>query len=300
MIDVTHNVPVPFEPNRLGGGWGILNPAAAAGTGSFDKRLELTTTDFGCIEPLRTVYATTISCGPAGDNYGLSQTAQLGPIACFSGGLANAQTVPASSEQGFAIYVAGETFMFALPVLPPAGTVWTLREYIGAISGGHGAAGHQGAYSFRTPEPWRTLSAVGAQIQVSFDVTNQVAPPADSMLANVHTVPDPYYVTDQYEQTTLDKVLKFVNLPDHATIRIYSSSGIMVTQLENPSADCQNASGTTLIELNASECTWNLRNRNNQVVAGGVYFYHIESGKARKIGRFTVVNFAPDWPGSSW
>jgi hypothetical protein len=38
--------------------------------------------------------------------------------------------------------------------------------------------------------------------------------------------------------------------------------------------------------------TWNVLNRNNQVVASGVYFYHIESGDARRIGRFTVVNFA--------
>jgi hypothetical protein len=35
-----------------------------------------------------------------------------------------------------------------------------------------------------------------------------------------------------------------------------------------------------------------VRNRNNQVVASGVYFYHIESGSARRVGRFTIVNFA--------
>lgn len=136
------------------------------------------------------------------------------------------------------------------------------------------------------------MAAVGAQIQVSFDVTNAVTEPGDSTLANVHTVPDPYYVTNEFEQTTDTKILKFVNLPDHAIIRIYSSSGILVAQLENPSNDCQNVAGTTVINPNAGECTWNLRNRNNQVVASGVYFYHVEAGKARKVGRFTVVNFA--------
>ena len=42
-----------------------------------------------------------------------------------------------------------------------------------------------------------------------------------------------------------------------------------------------------------AETTWNLRNRNNQFVASGVYFYHVETpdGKS-KIGRFTLVNFA--------
>ena len=41
-----------------------------------------------------------------------------------------------------------------------------------------------------------------------------------------------------------------------------------------------------------SEMNWDLRNRNNQVVASGVYFYHVEAGDARRVGRFTVVNFA--------
>jgi hypothetical protein len=71
-----------------------------------------------------------------------------------------------------------------------------------------------------------------------------------------------------------------VNLPDKATIRIYSSSGVLVDVLEHnsPAGD-----GTE---------SWNLQNRNHQVVASGVYFYHIEAGDARRVGRFTVVNFA--------
>jgi hypothetical protein len=44
---------------------------------------------------------------------------------------------------------------------------------------------------------------------------------------------------------------------------------------------------------------WNLLNRNNQVVASGVYFYHIESGDARRLGRFVVVNFARQLSGST-
>jgi hypothetical protein len=42
------------------------------------------------------------------------------------------------------------------------------------------------------------------------------------------------------------------------------------------------------------ETTWDLRNRNNQFVASGVYFYHVETPAGNtKVGRFTVVNFAP-------
>jgi hypothetical protein len=103
---------------------------------------------------------------------------------------------------------------------------------------------------------------------------------ADSNLSRVHTVPDPYYVTNEFESTTDTKILRFVNLPKQAIIRIYSSSGVLVNLIEHNSS------------TDGGSAAWNIRNRNNQVVASGVYFYHVESGDARKVGRFTVVNFA--------
>jgi hypothetical protein len=97
----------------------------------------------------------------------------------------------------------------------------------------------------------------------------------------VHTVPDPYYVTNQLELTANTKVLRFVNLPAQAIIRIYSVSGILVNVLTH------NDMG------GGGEQVWNLRNRNNQFVASGVYFYHLETPEGlTKIGRFTVVNYA--------
>jgi hypothetical protein len=97
----------------------------------------------------------------------------------------------------------------------------------------------------------------------------------------VHTVPDPYYVTNALEITPSTKILNFVNLPTRAIVRIYSVSGVLVQVLTH---NDQTGGGTL---------TWNLRNRNNQFVASGVYFYHVEGpdGKS-KVGRFTVVNFA--------
>jgi hypothetical protein len=121
-----------------------------------------------------------------------------------------------------------------------------------------------------------------AGLQINYVTSGSASDrPASSFdLTRVHTVPDPYFVTNGYESTTDNKVLQFVNLPAQAIVRIYTSSGILVNVLEHNS---QEFSGS----LN-----WNLRNRNNQVVASGVYFYHVESGDARRVGRFTVVNFA--------
>jgi len=41
VIDVTHNVVVPFMADSLGAGWGVLNAAAAAATRRSGRRIPL-------------------------------------------------------------------------------------------------------------------------------------------------------------------------------------------------------------------------------------------------------------------
>ena len=100
-------------------------------------------------------------------------------------------------------------------------------------------------------------------------------------------MPDPYYVKSAYEASTDQKILKFVGLPErghHPDLlgerRAGADAGAR-RQRYDPTSGSQ-----------GSEMNWDLRNRNNQVVASGVYFYHVEAGDARRVGRFTVVNFA--------
>ncbi|MBP2648793.1 MAG: hypothetical protein H6Q77_2417, partial [Gemmatimonadetes bacterium] len=193
-----------------------------------------------------------------------------------------------ATGQGIGLYVNGERYIFQLTggALPPAGTKWTLRTYTGIVraAAGNAAAGTLAAGT--TPTGYTFIPQVRSPgipgLQVKFTVTSPVSTVASTNLdlTKVHTVPDPYYVTNGYEATTESKILQFVNLPTQAIIRIYTSSGILVQMLEHNSTD-----------YSGSEA-WNLRNRNNQVVASGVYFYMIEAGDARRVGRFTVVNFA--------
>jgi hypothetical protein len=75
---------------------------------------------------------------------------------------------------------------------------------------------------------------------------------------------------------TSDRVVRFVNLPERAIIRIYTVSGILVTVIEH----------NTLI---SSEAVWDLRNRNGRKVGSGVYFWHVEALNARRVGRMTIV-----------
>ncbi len=281
VIDATHDVVVPFSP-AAGASWGFLNQAATTGGASFDARAELTSGDMGCVEPYLSSPSAQSRMPCAGAvAYALSETAVPGAIAYQIATVASVQTNPPAAGPGFIMYLPGHFFTFELPAggaLPAKGVVWTMRSYIGAITGGRGDAGDEGDYSF-TSVP-RAVTAVGATVRLTFDVTNQLTASTASDLRQIHTVPDPYYVTSAFEQSPDNKVIKFVNLPSDAIIRIYSSSGVLVSLLEHRSATF------------GGDETWNVRNRNNQVVASGVYFYHVESGDARRVGRFTVVNFA--------
>jgi hypothetical protein len=284
VIDLTHNVAVPFMADSLGGGWGFLNQANSSGAGSGDTRpTVLSLMDYGCVPPMNDAAREPdqeFGC-TAGTVYTLSNTAVPGAITIYGGDDAGGATTPVRPNPGFSMYLAGHIFMFELApggAVPASGTVWTMRSYIGFINGGNGAGGALGPYSFTGAK--RTFSALGAKVNLTFNATNALVAATSNDLTRVHTVPDPYYVTSQFEQTTDSKILKFVNLPADCIIRIYSSSGVLVSLFEHHSTQFGGAED------------WNVRNRNNQVVASGVYFYHIEAGDARRVGRFTVVNFA--------
>ncbi len=281
VIDATHNLAVPFAPT-IGSSYGVLNQAAGAAGGSSDTRPGvLTGNDMGCVAPWKSFPLISGAGAPfactAAAPYVLSQTAVPGPVAIYDVNTANGATKAPQAGPGFILYLPGTYTIFESGV-PAQGAVWTLRSYVGSIRGGQGGAGDRGPYTY-TARP-RPATATGLTMQVDFELVNRTNVATKDDLERVHTVPDPYYVTNAFEQTTDSKVIKFVNLPQDCIVRIYSSSGVLVSLLEHHSAT-----------FGGSE-DWNVRNRNNQVVASGVYFYHIESGGARRVGRFTVVNFA--------
>ncbi|HXI20923.1 MAG TPA: hypothetical protein VNH46_07560, partial [Gemmatimonadales bacterium] len=225
VIDVTHNVVVPFDSLRINASYGLLTAATTLPTaGSFDARTEVSITDFTCIPPLRTMAAVQgrVPCTTA-TPYTMTRQAAINPIVFFTNTNANVKT-STNVGKGFAMYLCGKTFLFQTTTLP-TGTVWTMRDYVGAITGGNGFAGSEGPYTFFSQK--RPFSAVGAQLRVTFVARNALLSATDANLRSVHTVPDPYYVTDGFEQSTDNKVIKFVNLPQQAIIRIYSSSGVL-------------------------------------------------------------------------
>ena len=291
VVDITHNVRLPFNATMARGyTWGFLNTASTGAAGSGDARPGvLSVTDLGCVAPLHgeagvgtgVSYAAAdghLGCAAA-THYHFDNTPQLGQIA-IGNNVANDGVILPRPNNGLGMYLAGHFFLFemAAPAALPVNAVWTLRTYTGAISGGGGAvgaAGNLGSYQFSAQTS--PFTAVGASLKAVYTVTNNVHLATRSDLDRVHTIPDPYYRTNAWESDPAKKVIKFVNLPTTAIIRIYTTSGILVRVIEHHST------------LLGGEEDWDVRNRDGRLAASGVYFYHIETGDTRRVGRMTIV-----------
>ncbi|HEX6587766.1 MAG TPA: hypothetical protein VF039_01985 [Longimicrobiales bacterium] len=101
---------------------------------------------------------------------------------------------------------------------------------------------------------------------------------ADGDLRRIRVAPDPYYAASHYDLGPADRSLRFFNVPPQATIRIYTTSGILVDVIGHD-------------DPVGGVATWDMRNRTGLMIASGVYFYHVTTPDGREhIGRFTVVH----------
>ncbi len=90
-------------------------------------------------------------------------------------------------------------------------------------------------------------------------------------LDRIRVVPNPYYTRSSYELSSLNRVIKFLNLPETATIRIYNLAGDLVRTLRKTDAT-------------SSVLEWDLLTENRLPVASGVYVYHVD---VRGVGQTT-------------
>ena len=286
--DVTHDVPVMFKPT-VQASYGFLT-TDANGNGFIDWQ------DFnyidGALQILRNVGGGNCDAA-AGTSW--DPNAEYTPVQ-----LTDTPTiVPTSIDgiydigidgleatgQGFGLYINGERYIFETSAVPTSGT-WTLRTYSGTVRSDAATfnTGDPAGYEYRNDYTGATTGQ--RPLPVPGLTFNWRATTASSVVAtydlrNVHTVPDPYLATSQYDQAPTSKFLQFVNLPPEATIRIYTLTGVLVNELVHNDA------------TGGGRETWNLRNWSNQFVASGVYFFHVITPEGdERVGKFTIVNFA--------
>ncbi|NNE36565.1 MAG: hypothetical protein HKN13_15125, partial [Rhodothermales bacterium] len=107
----------------------------------------------------------------------------------------------------------------------------------------------------------------------------------DAVLADIAVVPNPYVVASDFEQPALytggqrEQRLQFINLPRECKIRIFDLRGRLVDVIDHDSA------------IDDGSEFWDLRTAaDGQVVAYGVYVYHVEApGIGEHIDRFAII-----------
>lgn len=97
-------------------------------------------------------------------------------------------------------------------------------------------------------------------------------------MAEIRVVPNPYVGSNAWE-TGGKREIQFTHLPNEAKIIIFNSAGELVRTLHhNPST-----------AKAPSIAVWDLLSDDNQLVAPGVYFYHVNAPEGSTSGKFVVI-----------
>ena len=95
-------------------------------------------------------------------------------------------------------------------------------------------------------------------------------------LDRIRVVPNPYYTRSRYELNQFNRVVRFMNMPEVCTVRIFNLAGELVRTLSKT-------------DPSTSILSWDLLTENRLPVASGVYIYHIEvPGAGSTVGRMVV------------
>ncbi|HDQ98922.1 MAG TPA: hypothetical protein ENN51_01350 [candidate division WOR-3 bacterium] len=100
---------------------------------------------------------------------------------------------------------------------------------------------------------------------------------------NVKVVPNPYIVFDEWERSSDNRMLKFTNLPHNCVIRVFTTSGDLVQTLHH------SGDGTRPHQYGGTQ-DWDLLNSQYQLIAAGIYIFHVESDVGEFTGKFAVIH----------
>lgn len=100
-------------------------------------------------------------------------------------------------------------------------------------------------------------------------------------LDDIRVVPNPYYISEQWDRSRFDQHVYFQNLPMKCTIRIFNSAGLLIRALAHD--------GTGLYGSAGSEA-WDLRTEEDLDCTNGLYIWQVETEDGeRATGKFAIV-----------
>lgn len=99
----------------------------------------------------------------------------------------------------------------------------------------------------------------------------------------IRVVPNPYVISASWERERLGNIadgepireLSFINLPANCTIRVFTVDGDLVKTIRHT-----NGTGTEY---------WDIRSDFNQMIATGVYFFHVDAPQGEVVGKFAII-----------
>ena len=94
-------------------------------------------------------------------------------------------------------------------------------------------------------------------------------------LDQISIVPNPYKGASNYERSQLVDEVRITNLPETATVRIFTLSGSLIRTIEKNSTE--------------RHLVWNMTTDNNLPIASGLYLVHIETDAGSTVVKFAVV-----------
>ncbi len=115
---------------------------------------------------------------------------------------------------------------------------------------------------------------------------------AKGALDDIMVVPNPYIGRSTFEQTTqsTEGRIYFVNMPPEGVLRIYTVSGAFVQEIRWTQDDLVSLDHTTHARPRASgDLAYDLRTREGNDLASGLYLFVVEAGGQKKIGKFVVI-----------
>ena len=129
------------------------------------------------------------------------------------------------------------------------------------------------------------LSPAPVYASYNFDLNSMAFATAKTQL-NVKAVPNPYLVSNEWERHPDFRKLKFVNLPDHCTIRIYTLAGDLIRTIHH---DATNAHLGSMPDEQGGDEDWDVLTSAGEKPAPGIYLFHIDSPIGTQIGKLAIV-----------
>jgi hypothetical protein len=95
------------------------------------------------------------------------------------------------------------------------------------------------------------------------DGRNDYTDNKDAIFKRIGVVPNPYYAYSEYEENRLENKVRIINLPDKATIKIFTTDGVLIKTIR------KSDSKTTFVD-------WDIKNEKGIPIASGMYLFHVQ------------------------